>query len=461
MKKKRIIREQGGMKKRYGKCSTEIALVVPMPYRAGMSGLTVYLLQDLLNSQEDVWCERFFSDIPRSVEWNRPLSDFDVIFITLQYDRDVERAYEMIASANRDSIIIVGGPVAWINPFVIQGATFAYIGEIEPQAKQIVEALRGKSNHERICALKEIPGMIYLNEPKVGKLQKVGDMSEAWHPYIQTLPDREIVALPYYFLEGSRGCSEFCKFCLLGWTTFPRRDRSVAQIESLIDGAKKSRRNTISLIGAGLGFHPKIEEIISSIISRGYSIVPPSFNPRVITEELVSMLVRGGQRTLTISLESCERIRKICAKKITDDDIRNAISVSRGKIRRVRIYTMIGLPDERDDDVLELAKTMHSLKRNAPELHLEATISVFVPKPNTPFQWAGLIDKKEFLHRSLILRKEAGIPLSITPWEEAAFQLSVDRGQKILGALDPDTKLPADYIDTGIPKKSLLNACDL
>ena len=460
-RRKNVIYEEGGLKKRPWSSDVEIGIVVPMPYRAGMSGLTVYLLQDLLNSKEGVWSERFFADTPRSVEWNRPLDDFDVVFVTLQYERDVERANRILGRVKDDAIVIVGGPVAWINPLAVRRADFAYIGEIEVQISGILSALNKKGRESRIEALKSVPGMFYRGKKKKTRLQKVKSMREAWHPYIQVKPDPRHVSLSAYFIEGSRGCSEYCRFCLIGWSSFPRRDRSAEEIASLVRGAFKSKRDIVSLIGAGLGFNPWLEEIVRVIREMGLSVIPPSVNPRIVSEELISLLASGGQRTITLSLESSSRIRRIIGKKIDDDDIIRAISIIKERMKRIRIYTILGLPGEDEEDVRELGHFLAKLKKLAPKLYMEATVSVFVPKPNTPFQWAALIPKNTFLKRLSILRRIAGIPLLPMKWEEALFQLSVDRNmppKKAQYSLSFEDKIPADLIDTGISKKALWHA---
>jgi len=408
----RIVPELNVIKKDWRRVDVKVALCYPNVYRAGMTGLTVKLLYALLNAREDVLCERFF--VPtlregwRSLESNQPLNKFDIVAFTLQYEEDYPNVLRMLIESgipprreNRredDPLIIAGGPCATGNPEPLADYIDLFvIGEAEPVMDNLLDAIKiSKKPRKRIEELAGLKGVYLPDISDTAERVWVRNLDEALHPLAQQIPLVEDKS-PYmpifgrvFTVEVVRGCNRSCRFCLIGHIWRPKRERSLEKIISIIDeGTKYTPINKISLIGASLFAYHHLEDLCESIVSRGFEISISSLSPASITERLADSITRGNQRTVTVAPDAATvKMRSIIGKRMKEEDLISAakILLSRG-VKQLKMYFMIGLPEETPEDIIaiaELSKKVADAGYGSRSIHL--SINPIIPKPHTPFQ---------------------------------------------------------------------------
>lgn len=411
--KMRVVPELNAVKKDWRKVDIKIALCYPNVYRAGMTGLTVKLLYALLNTREDALCERFF--IPtqregwRSLESNQPLSKFDIVAFTLQYEEDYPNVLRMLLESgipprreNRredDPLIIAGGPCATGNPEPLADYIDLFvIGEAEPVIDQILDEIKVLRKPRRhIEELADLKGVYLPGISDDAERVWVRNLNEAFHPLAQQIPlvEDDSLYMPIFgnafIVEVVRGCNRSCRFCLIGHIWRPKRERSLERVISIIDkGTKYTSVNKISLIGASLFAYQHLEDLCEFIVSRGFELSVSSLNPESITERLADSLRKGNQRTVTVAPDAATvKMRGVIGKTMKEESLINAakILLSRG-VKQLKIYFMIGLPEETPEDIIaiaDLSKKVADVGYSFRSIHL--SINPLIPKPHTPFQW--------------------------------------------------------------------------
>jgi len=408
-----IIPELNTIKKDWRKVDIKVALCYPNTYRAGMTGLTVKLLYALLNSREDTLCERFFTPTLRegwrSLESNQPLSKFDIVAFTLQYEEDYPNVVRMLlesgipprveARREEDPLVIAGGPCATANPEPLADYIDLFvIGEAEPIMDQLLDEIKisGKPR-KHIEELADLEGIYLPYVSDAAERVWIRDLNDALHPLAQQIPLVE-EGSPYmpifgkaFTVEVVRGCNRSCRFCLIGHIWRPKRERSLERVVSIIDeGIKYTPVNKISLIGASLFGYSHLEDLCEAIVSRGFELSVSSLNPESITERLADLLAKGNQRTVTVAPDAAtEKMRGVIRKMMEEESLINAAKalLSRG-VKQLKMYFMIGLPEEVPEDVAAIAhlsKKVANVGYGFRSIHL--SINPFIPKPHTPFQW--------------------------------------------------------------------------
>jgi len=408
-----IVPELNVIKKDWRKVDVKIALCYPNIYRAGMTGLTVKLLYTLLNAREDTLCERFF--VPtlregwRSLESNQPLNKFDIVAFTLQYEEDYPNVVRMLLKSgipprieNRredDPLIIAGGPCATGNPEPLADYIDLFvIGEAEPVMDKILDEFKGSRRpRKRIEELADLKGVYLPNVSDTAERVWVRNLNEALHPLTQQIPlvEEESPYMPIFgkafTVEVVRGCYRSCRFCLIGHIWRPKRERSFENLISIIDkGTKYTPVNKISLIGASLFACQHLEDLCEFIVSRGFELSVSSLNPESITERLADSLRRGNQRTVTVAPDAATvKMRSVIDKMMREEALISAakILLSHG-VKQLKMYFMIGLPEESPEDIIaiaELSKKVADVGYGSRSIHL--SINPLIPKPHTPFQW--------------------------------------------------------------------------
>jgi radical SAM superfamily enzyme YgiQ (UPF0313 family) len=485
--------EEGAVRKEWGG-RVAFALVYPNTYAVGMSNLGFQTIYRHLNALPDVVCERVFlpdpEDLPEhrrtgtpplSLESKRPLTDFDFVGFSVTYEGDyinVLRLLRMagipLAPADRrpqDPIVLMGGVCAFANPEPIAPfMDFVVVGEGEEIVREIVAAYRetvggGGSGPDRRAALADrlqpIPG-IYLphrytvdyhadgtvasitardGAPAVVVKRRLGDVN-AWQTLsLLRTPNAEYGHLA--LLEVGKGCGRGCRFCLEGEVYRPVRHRSLEALrETVREIGKQSKR--IGLVGACVSDYPWIGGLVRAIAEEGLELSISSLRADSLTEELVAALRQGGHRTLTIAPEAgTERLRRVIRKNITDEQLYHACELVRAHgIPNLKCYFMIGQPTETDEDVAaipDLARRLLERLRvpardGSPFGRLTLSISSFVPKPWTPFQWAPF-DEVAALE-SKLTRIKAGVrrfaPVRVLHENprEASLQAMLARGDR-------------------------------
>src|SRR5882724_3459929 len=483
--------EEGAARKDWGG-RVSVALVYPNTYAVGMSNLGFQTIYEHLNALPDAVCERvFFPDPedsdeygrtgtePFSLESLRPLRDFDVVGFSVTYEGDyinVLRLLRMagipVRAAERgpcDPLVLMGGVCAFSNPEPVSPFMDAIaVGEGEELVAEIVEVYRScraegqEDLRQRVIGrLKPLAGIYvpaaydvrYAADGTIGMVtprealvptlvvkRRLGDVNRFETRSVLKTPKAEYGHMA--LLEVGKGCGRGCRFCLEGQVYRPVRHRSLEALrESVAKIAKESKR--VGLVGACVSDYPWIGDLMRMLEEYGVEVSISSLRADSLTEELVASLQRGGHRTLTMAPEAgTERLRRVIRKLITDEQLLAACDLLRKYgIPNLKCYFMIGQPTETMEDVLaivDLARRMlERLRVPGPDGHpfgkLTLSISSFVPKPWTPFQWAPF-DEPRDLEAKLEAIKRGARRLSVRVVHEnpreAGLQALLARGDR-------------------------------
>jgi radical SAM superfamily enzyme YgiQ (UPF0313 family) len=445
--RRRLSREQGTIIKDWGG-RIPIALVYPNSYYLGMSNLGLHAIYKLLNSYSDVVCERAFWEIenrdkrlsPLSLESQRPLSDFAVLAFSISYELDYFNVVHILKAsgiplyaADRDErhpLVIAGGPCIIANPLPLSPFFDCLcIGEAEPIVPAMLPVITGGISGKRsdlLKALASLPG-IYVPQYYSGKLvvrQWAKDLDDFPVASVVLTPDTELGDL--YLIEVERGCNWGCRFCLTGQAFSPMRHRSIDTLIAQAEQGLKYRKR-LGLVGAAVSDHPRIEEFVRKLGQMGAELSFSSLRMAPLPTAVLRELARGEARTITLAPEAgSERLRQMIKKGITEDDILAAMGkVAEQGIKQVKLYFMIGLPSETEEDIEEIIKLTLKCKaildRQQTGGRLVLNVSPFVPKAGTPFQWLPMT-QPSILNRRLSLLKNSLMPKGIKlKWESPAW----------------------------------------
>ena len=441
----RLSREQGAIIKDWGG-RLPVAIIYPNSYYIGMSSLGVHAVYSLLNSYSNVVCERAFWEKEDrgilSVESQRPLGDFAVLAFSITYELDYLNVAPILKAsgiplyaADRDErhpLVIAGGPCIMANPAPLSPFFDCMcIGEAEVMLPAMLPVMDGGGGRDDMLkALAALPGVYVPRVPSDAPVvrQWVHNLDDFPVGSVVLTPDTELGDL--YLMEVERGCGWGCRFCLVSCAFRPMRFRS---IDSLIAQAGLTERKRIGLVGPVVSAHPQIEELLLGLrrMGKGLSISSMRINP--LSRAVLRALAEGGSRTIALAPETgSERLRRVIKKGITEDDILESVSKVAGEgIEQLKLYFMIGLPQETDDDIngmIALAiKCKGILDRSGCRLSLN--IAPFIPKAGTPFQWLPMAPLPD-LNRRLSLIKNNLPPRGIKvkaeslAWSEVQAVLS-------------------------------------
>lgn len=413
------------VRKDWRRVDLHIALCYPNNYRTGMTGLTLQVLYTMLNARDDTLCERVFLEKagspPLSLESHQPLSKFDVLAFSLQYEFDYANALTMLRDAGiplrRDSrnvkapILMAGGSAVTANPTVLSDFfDLIIIGEWEPVSSRVIDCLKEVTkSRDRLCSLRESAG-VYLPALDQSEVQRswMEDLDHSPHPTAQVIPElkdrdrRSPIFGICFSLEVTRSCDRGCRFCMACWIGRPKRERSLRKLEEILQDAQRyTPVSKVSLIGAGISDHSRLREIPTLVSSRGFHLSVPSLRVESIDKEIATAIAKGGQRTVSLGPEAATpRLRNLIGKPMTEDKLFSAsrLLLDSG-ITRLKLYFMIGLPGEEKSDIDSIpVLARRILKIGFSEIVL--SINPFVPKPHTPFQRKPFADLK-YLRNSI------------------------------------------------------------
>ncbi|MCJ7425709.1 MAG: radical SAM protein [Dehalococcoidales bacterium] len=436
--RRRLSREQGTVIKDWGG-RIPVALVYPNSYYLGMSNLGVHALYRLLNGYDNVVCERVFWEAgstasqspPLSLESQRPLSDFAALFFSISYELDYFNVVRILKAsgiplyaADRDErhpLVIAGGSCIMANlvplsPF-FDGLA---IGEAEPLVPAmlpvITEGIGGRRS-ELLKSLSVLPGL-YIPRYYSGKA-----VVRQWAKELDDFPVASVVLTPdtelgdLYLIEVERGCNWGCRFCLVSQCFSPMRLRSLDSILTQAEAGLKYRKR-LGLVGAAVSAHPQLEELLPRLTKMGAELSLSSLRIAPLSSVVLRELARGGAKTITLAPEAgSPRLRQMIKKGISEDDILRAVSqVAEQGIKQLKLYFIIGLPSETDEDIeaiINLAlRCKETIDRKRAGCRLTLNISPFVPKAGTPFQWLPM-EQPAVLNRRLSRLKNSLMPRGI------------------------------------------------
>ena len=445
------------------------AMCFPDVYEIGMSHLGIQILYDLLNSFEDVWCERVYSpwvDLDRimrekhiplfALESQDPIKNFDFLGITIQFEMCYTNILQVLDLSGipllaedrtgEDPIVIGGGPCTYNPEPIADFFDIFYIGEGETRYRELIDLYKeckkkGISRQDFLRKAACIPGMYvpslyevtYHEDGTIAERKKlvpeipdvihkelVCDVSKTCYPekpvvpFIKVTQDRVV-------LEIQRGCIRGCRFCQAGQLYRPVRERSLDFLE---DKAIKLLKNTgheeISLSSLSSSDYTRLPELLDFLIDecerRKVNISLPSLRIDAFSLDVMNKVQDVKKSSLTFAPEAgSQRLRNVINKGLTEEVILHGAHLAfEGGWTRVKLYFMLGLPFETEDDIhgiaelcnkiaAEFYETVPKEKRNG-RVQIVASTSFFIPKPFTPFQWAPQCTKEQFLEKAYLTR---------------------------------------------------------
>lgn len=380
------------------------------------------------------------------------IKNVDAISFSMSFDFDFNGVFEILhkykipflAKERNENhpIIFAGGPVLTTNPEPYkQIFDFMVIGDGEELIKNIINILN--NSNDKISTLKNLSKIDGIYVPYVS--QKVKKVTEKLSNVIYS----PIISSESYFkdtfiIELARGCMNRCAFCTASYLNLPFRNYDYEKIIETIDLGLKYT-NKIALLGAQLSAHPQFEQIIDYINekmknSTNIELSISSLRTDSVTPSLIKTLVSGGQKNSTIAIEAAsERLRKFINKNLTNKQIFDAVKLAKENgLKGIKIYSMIGIPSETDEDIREFITLAKELKKQNKGLEITFSFSSFVPKPQTPFQncqrecTKSLEQKQKFIEKSL---SKIGISSKFSSIKWDYWQTVLSRGDESLTPL--------------------------
>ena len=428
-------------------------MVFPSLTEFSLSALGYLWLFKQLDETLDINVERVCTD----TKITKPATEVDAIGVSFSFDFDFMGLFEILEknkipfkSKDRDNsefknlLIFGGGPVLTANPKPYSDFfDFILIGDGDELNKTVLDVCKkckkeNKTKDETLKLISELEGIYVPKYPKKVK-KSCCKIKETVHTPILS---EDSFFSKTFILEVSRGCPNRCGFCIASYLNMPVRFADYDDIISKINMGLK-HTNKIALLGALVSSHPKFYDIIDyvgGLINSGQNIEMSisSIRADALTPKVIQTLVSAGQQTLTIAIEAgSERLRKVVNKNLTEDQIKNAVKMCReNKLKGLKIYSIIGLPTETDEDIKEFIRLAKVLKEENKGFNLTFSFSTFVPKPHTPFQFCERANTKELEKKEQYLKKEfhkLGISarFSSTKWDY--YQAVLSNGDETLG----------------------------
>ena len=452
------------------KVAIRFAMCFPDVYEIGMSHLGIQILYDMFNRREDTWCERVYSpwiDLDRimreqhiplfALESQDPIQDFDFLGITIQYEMCYTNILQVLDLSNiplfasdrtdEDPVVIGGGPCA-VNPEPLADFfDLFYIGEGETVYNDLLDAYKeNKKNHgtrrDFLEMAAEIEG-IYApqfydvsyhedgtlksflpNNPHARatiKKQVVRNMSDAPYPskpvvpFIKVTQDRVV-------LEIQRGCIRGCRFCQAGMIYRPTREKNLETLKRYaIEMLKNTGHEEISLSSLSSSDYSMLKDLVLFLMEeckdKGINISLPSLRIDSFSLDVMGKVQDIKKSSLTFAPEAgSQRMRNVINKGLTEEMILDgAAQAFAGGWNKVKLYFMLGLPGETEEDMKEIPRLADRVARKYYEIpksqrngkcQITFSTSFFIPKPFTPFQWAQMFTQEDYIHRAYIVNQE-------------------------------------------------------
>ncbi|OGS27395.1 MAG: hypothetical protein A2297_02740 [Elusimicrobia bacterium RIFOXYB2_FULL_48_7] len=452
-----------------------LCLCFPDLYELGASNLGLEILYQIINSRADASAERCYcpdkdledalkaAGMPLfSIETRSPLKDFDVLGFSLQYELCYTNVLTMLhsagipfKSAERESakypLIIAGGPICYNPEPMADFFDMFVIGDGEDAINELIDQIRnckasGRSRPDTLAELSKISGvyvpLVHAGKPGVKITKRTVDVEKSFYPvkpivpYVQTVHDR-------LNIEISRGCIHNCRFCQAtniyhGW-----RARSQEKIMGLIEqGIKNTGYDELSLSSLSVSSYPQVTELVKQVnafcLNKSVSFSVPSLRCGKNSIELMPYLIYPKRANLTFAIEAgSERLRRVIGKEISENDIYSTM-VSAGNYgwKLIKLYFMIGLPGEKDEDIDAIINMVNRLVKLTPRISYNVTISPFIPKPHSPFQWCAMENENSLFEKRKALSRKLKASVKAHNINMSAIEAVFARGdRKLSGAV--------------------------
>ena len=474
----------------------KIVLAFPDVYEIGMSYLGQKILYALLNRDRDVLAERVYAPWPdlerelraagiplASLENGLPLREFDVVGFSLLYELNYSNVLTILdlggiplLSADRgedDPLVIAGGPAAFNPEPVADVFDLIFIGDGEEGFPEIVRAVtdtrqRGLSRRERLRELARIEGAYVPSlyravaaegsplvvprplegVPAVVRKRQVKDFSRSSFPEKIVVPGLRVV-FDRVAIEAARGCPQSCRFCQASTLYFPHRPKDPGTIyRTALRSLRQTGYEDLSLSALSIGDHPQLEATVGALMDdlarEKISLSLSSLRPGRLSRALVENILKVRKTGFTLVPEAgTERLRAVINKDLDGDEIRDALTFAfEGGWTLVKLYFMAGLPTETDEDVAGIVALVRdtldlgrSILGSAPRVHV--SLSSFIPKPHTPFQWLGMADEAALAEKQAHVRGELRrfrtVEVKTHPIATSVLEAVFSRGDRRLG----------------------------
>lgn len=422
-----------------------IWMAFPGCYSFALSSLGYLHIFRLMDEMEEVNVERVYSD---STKTEIQFKDVNAIAFSSSFDLDFMSIFQMFdkykipyKTSDRDKnmpIIFCGGPVVTANPIPYKDFfDFMIIGDGEQLNTNVVTILadnKDKPKDEILKLLAKLNGVYVptLNQEKIVKNScKIENCV-----YTPILSD-DAFFKDMFIIEISRGCANCCGFCMASYLNLPVRFAPYENIIEAIDLGLQYT-NKIALLGAQVSIHPKFKQIceyIAQKVQKNPEIEMSISSLRVdaVDDAMIKTLVSAHQKHVTIAIEAgSERLRKVINKNITEEQIKHTVETARlNGLKGVKIYAMIGIPTETQEDLNEMIRVAKELKQANKGFDISFAFSSFIPKPHTPLQWCGRFSTKELEKRQNFLQKEfhkIGVKTSFSSIKWDYWQTVLSRG---------------------------------
>jgi radical SAM superfamily enzyme YgiQ (UPF0313 family) len=459
--KQLLSQEQGATAREWG-ARFPIALVYPQIYPVAMGNLGFQAIYHLLNAQPGLVCERSFLPTPEefeeyrrshtpilTLESQRPLKDFAAVAFSVSFEADYPYILQLLAASGLplkaaargpgDPLVLAGGVATFLNPEPLAPFVDAFfLGEGEAGAVSFFEFLAATAPAPCRPALlqdlaRAVPGA-YVPLGYTPRYHPDGTLAAfdaapgfpdrvvAPHlPELAPYPTHSHILAPQsewgemFLLETGRGCSRGCRFCAAGFIYRPPRERPLEELWTEIAQALMDRRK-IGLVGAAVSDHPAIKDLCQKILAAGGTMGISSLRADSADAELFALLAAGGVRCVALAPEAgSDRLRRVLNKGLTSDDLdKAAVALSGSGLPQLRLYFMVGLPTETLDDVAAIPRLVRHLEHVVTKSSqgkkrlglITLSLSSFVPKPFTPFQWAPFLEIPELKKRLKLISRE-------------------------------------------------------